>query len=87
MRTQKYGIKIPKTVANARRIDTANGNTLWQVAIDLEMKNVRVAFKLYNGDPTLLTRYKPLTTHFVIYIKLGEKFRCESLTARGQSQD
>ena len=74
-RTHKYGLRIPKTVKEAREIDEENGNRLWQDAIDLEMKNVRVAFELHDGDPTKLVGYQEVTTHLVFDIKLGENFR------------
>ena len=43
-RTHKYGLDIPKYVGDAKRIDEANINRLWKDAIDLEMKNVKIAF-------------------------------------------
>jgi hypothetical protein len=39
-RTLKFGIRIPKSIKEALRIDAENGNTLWWGAIDLEMSNV-----------------------------------------------
>ena len=48
-RTHKYGIRIPKSVKEARAIDRENGNTLWWDAICEEMKNVRVAFEEFPG--------------------------------------
>jgi hypothetical protein len=39
-RTHKYGIRIPKSIAEAKAIDTENDNTLWWDAICLEMANV-----------------------------------------------
>ena len=38
--THKFGIEIPKSVQDAIRIDQEAGNTMWQDAIALEMKNV-----------------------------------------------
>ena len=38
-RTHKYGIRIPKTIKEAKEIDEENGNTLWMDAIKLEMTN------------------------------------------------
>jgi len=32
-RTHKYGIRVPKTIEEAKRIDKENGNTLWMDAI------------------------------------------------------
>ena len=45
----KFGIRIPKTVKEAKRLDEQNGNTLWWDAICKEMKNVRVAFEVFEG--------------------------------------
>jgi len=73
--SHKYGHEIPKSIADAKRIDTDNKNTLWQDAIQLEMTNNRVAFQLYNGDPTNLQGYKAVETHLIFDIKLGENFR------------
>jgi len=69
-RTHKYGIKIPHSVAEAKAIDTANGNTLWQDAIRQEMTNNRVAFEEYNGDISKLVGYKAITGHMVFDVKL-----------------
>ena len=49
-KTHKYNIRIPKSVQDAIRLDTQNSNTLWWDAIMLEMKNVRPAFEVYEGD-------------------------------------
>ena len=57
-RTHKYGIRIPKTVAETLEIDRENGNTLWWDAIMLEMKNVRPAFEVYKGDIKKLVGYQ-----------------------------
>ena len=42
----KFGIVIPANVEEALRLDRENGNDLWSKAIDKELKNVLVAFKL-----------------------------------------
>eukprot|EP00978_Attheya_sp_CCMP212_P041221 scaffold233447_cov64-Attheya_sp.AAC.1 len=43
-RTHKFGIELPRLVADARHLDKEIGNTLWD-AIKKEMKAVQVAFK------------------------------------------
>ena len=43
---QKYGIRIPKNVEEAKELDRINGNTLWMDAIAKEMENVKAAFKI-----------------------------------------
>eukprot|EP00804_Cyclotella_cryptica_P003442 CCRYP_002082-RA/>CCRYP_002082-RA protein AED:0.34 eAED:0.34 QI:0/0/0/1/0/0/2/0/164 len=49
-RTNKFGIEIPKSVAEAYAIIKATGTTFWRDAIKKEMTNVRVAFdKLADG--------------------------------------
>jgi hypothetical protein len=32
------------------RLDKENGNTLWQDKVRKDMKNVRIAFKILNGE-------------------------------------
>jgi hypothetical protein len=73
-RTHKYGIRVPKTVKEAYKIDQEEGNTFWRDAIEEEMKKIREAFKLYDGDPEKLIGYQEITTHFIFDIKLGENF-------------
>ena len=74
-RTYKFGIEIPKDVEHARRIDEANGNTLWQDAIALEMRDNRIAFEVHEGDVSELKDYEHISGHLIFDIKLGENFR------------
>jgi len=74
-RTHKFGIEVPKSVKDAIRIDQSNGNTLWQDAIALEMKNVRIAFEVFEGDVSELKDHEHISGHLIFDIKLGENFR------------
>ena len=74
-RTHKFGIEIPKNVKDAIRIDQENDNTLWQDAIALEMKNVRIAFEVFEGDISELKDHEHISGHLIFDIKLGENFR------------
>ena len=74
-RTHKYGIRIPKNIKEAIAIDAENGDTQWTDAIKLEMRNVRVAFEEFHGDPQSLVGYTEITGHLVFDVKLGENFR------------
>lgn len=51
-RAYRFGILLPKSIADAKRIDKVNGNTLWWDAISKEMTNVRIVFEEFN-DPSL----------------------------------
>lgn len=73
-RNHKFGIKIPTTVEEALRIDAENGNTLWRDAIEKEMKNVRVAFKVQEGDDVIPPNYEYIKCHMVFDVKM-EDFR------------
>ena len=87
-RTHKYGIRVPKTVAEALQIDKEEGNTMWADAIEKEMKKIRPSFQLYSGDTKDLIGYQEITTHFIFDIKLGENFRRKArLVADGHKTD
>ena len=76
IRTHKFGIKIPKTVEEARRFDAENGNTFWWDAILKEMKNVRPAFEVWEksaGD--IPPGFQQIKCHLIFDIKMGENFR------------
>jgi hypothetical protein len=45
-----FGIEVPKNWDAYVRLDKENDNTLWQDAARKEMNNVRVAFKILNGE-------------------------------------
>lgn len=47
--THKFGIRIPKTVAEALQIDKENGNTYWSDAISKEMSKAKVSYVPIDG--------------------------------------
>ena len=50
-KTHKFGIELPKTVAEACALDKKNCNIYWADAIVKEMQSARIAFKtLENGE-------------------------------------
>ena len=57
-KTHKCSIRIPKSVQEAIRLDAQNENTLWWDATMLEMKNVRPAFEVHEGDVKDLVGYQ-----------------------------
>jgi hypothetical protein len=49
-RTHKFGIEVPKIWDDCARLDKENDNTLWKDAVRKEMMNVRIEFKIINGE-------------------------------------
>ena len=74
-RTHKYGIRVPHSVKEAIAIDQANGDTLWQDAINLEMVNIRPALEIWESEEKRLIGYQKIRCHLIFDIKLGENFR------------
>jgi formiminotetrahydrofolate cyclodeaminase len=46
----KYGITVPRTVADAMELDRINGNDLWDKAFKKEILNVKIEFKLLEDN-------------------------------------
>ena len=88
-RTHKFGIRLPKTVAEALQFDKENGNTYWWDAICLEMKNVRPAFEKWEKhESELPPGYQKIKCHFIFDIKMGENFRRKArLVANGNTTE
>ena len=59
----KFGIHVPGSVEDAMKLDKANGNTLWQDAIEKEMKNASVAFQLLPRDDKPPVGFKEIICH------------------------
>ena len=68
-RTHKYGVRVPKSIREAKEIDAENGDTRWMDSVRLEMKNSRVAFQTYDGDPKSLVSYMEITGYIVFDVK------------------
>jgi hypothetical protein len=49
-RTHKFGMEVPKNWDDCVRLGKENENTIWQDVVRKEMKNVRIAFKILNGE-------------------------------------
>jgi len=61
----KFGIRLPKTIEEALRIDAETNTTFWHDAIAKEMKNVRPAFEIIEGDAKVPPGYKEIPCHMV----------------------
>jgi hypothetical protein len=59
-RTHTFGIEVPKSWDDCVRLDKENGNTIWQDAVRKEMKNVRITFKILNGEKSAPPTYQEI---------------------------
>ena len=78
-RNFQFGLEVPQTIEDAKRIDKENGNTLWMDAIAKEMKSVKVAFKVLDDDEKIPPGYQEMKCHLTFVIKiegLVRKARC-----------
>ena len=66
----KFGIKVPNSVDEALSLDQENNNRLWQDAIQKELKNVLVAFRLIEEGEKLPVGSKQIPYHIIFDVKL-----------------
>ena len=79
IRTHKFGVRIPKSVQEAKELDHQNGNSMWWEAICKEMKNVRLAFEVWEKDISHIPPgYQQIKCHMVFDVKMGENFRSKA---------
>ena len=68
--SHKYGIRLPESVDEGIRIDKESGTEFWTKAINKEMANVQLAFKILDEKeqkPTI--RYQHIKCHMIFNIK------------------
>ena len=86
-RTHKYGIELPKTVAEALEIDRKTGTSFWADAIAKEMKNVRVAFEILPEGERAPNGFQHVRCHMVFDIKMEDFKRKARLVAGGHTTE
>jgi Reverse transcriptase (RNA-dependent DNA polymerase) len=82
-RTHKFGIEIPKSVADAARLDKENNNTLWMDAVALEMAAVQVSFKVLDDGDDAPIGYQRINCHLIFDVKLDAFRRKARMVAGG----
>ncbi len=83
-RTHKFGVRLPKSVQEAKQLDQMNGDNLWWSAICEEMKNVHVAIEEYDSNPEELPPgYQKIRCHMIFDVKMGENFRRKARMVAG----
>ena len=73
--SHKYGIEIPTSIKHAEEIDHRNKNTFWQDAMELEMSNVGVAFKILETGKSPPTGYTKSRGHIVFDVRMSVEQR------------
>lgn len=89
--THKFGIKVPKSVDDAYRIDKENNNDFWHRAIEKEMKRIREAMQEFDGDrndvKTKLIGYQEIRCHMVFDVKMEGLTRKARFVAGGHTTE
>ena len=81
--SHKYGLELPKSVAQALAIDKRTGTDFWRKAIEKEIRNVFPAFEfMEDEDAKVPPGYEFVETYFVFDIKM-DLTRKARLVARG----
>lgn len=85
-RTHKFGIELPRTVAEALEIDRRTGTTFWRDAIEKEMRNVSDAFEIRedNKPPPF---HQLIRCHMIFDIKPETLVRKARFVAGGHMTD
>lgn len=68
-KNMKFGVEIPEDAKEARRLNEKNGNRLWQNAIEKEIKNSKMAFRLLSDGEKAPPGYSKITYHLVFDVK------------------
>jgi len=66
----KFGIRVPRTIEEALKLDEENGNDLWRKAIQREMEKVRVAFQLLERGAAPPPGHQFIKLHMIFDIKM-----------------
>jgi len=66
----KFGIRVPKSIIEALALDKANNNKLWEQAINLEMTNVKIAFKFLDKGAPPPVGHKGIRCHIIFDVKM-----------------
>ena len=86
-KTHKFGIELPKSVAEAYELDRRNGDTKWADAIAKEMKNVRVAFRILPNGERVPQNYQFVHCHMIFDVKMEDLRRKARLVAGGHTTE
>jgi len=84
-KSHKFGLELPKTVAQALQVDRDTGTDFWRKAIEKEMSNVLIAFE-FRDDNIVPKFYKHIECHMIFDVKM-DLTRKARLVAGGHQTD
>ena len=84
-RNQKFGMALPKSVEEARELDRQNGNTLWMGALQKEMRNTKVVFKMLEDGENAPRHHQFVKCHAVWDARMRVFRRKPRLVAGGHT--
>jgi hypothetical protein len=87
MRTHKFGIEVPKSWDDCVKLDKEHDNNLWKDAVRKEMKNVRIAFNILNGEESVPPTYQEILCHMIFDVKMEDFRRKKRFVAGGHTTD
>jgi hypothetical protein len=82
LQSHKLGIELPKSVKDALTIEGLTNTTYWKDAIDLEIKNVDVAFQDLEENEKFWIGYLQIRCHMIIDVKVGS-LKCKAQYVAG----
>ena len=82
----QFGVRVPRNIAEAYKLDQENGNSLWTEAIDREVKLLRDDFECFrNGEESEITEdYQKIPKLWTFAVKFDGRHRAR-LCAGGHS--
>jgi hypothetical protein len=83
--THKFGIEVPNNWDDCVRLDKENDKNIWQVAARKEMNNVRVAFKILDGEESVPPTYQEIRCHLIFDVKMEDFRRKARFVAGGHT--
>ena len=66
----KFGIKIPRNIKEALKLDQENGNSLWKDTYKKEMFQVSIVFNIFCDNEQILVGYNKASGHLIWSVKM-----------------
>ena len=75
--THNFGIEIPTSYADYKRLDKDNGNNVWIDALKKKMEDIGIAFKVLEEDEHLSVGYKKSIGRIIFTVNMD--FTCKAV--------